>query len=408
MNSFGSVSVGLVAFIFAFVVAVGRNLPYPALYPFGIAPAEILCLILLAALTCKMTIRIDAKALRLFLLVFSLSVVCLVSMLFNEMRYGVNIKEVFEVFRYLLLATVPIIITNFFHCKQAFLIEGYIVGLLVSVFVAYLKPMNPDILGVLQIHNPNVIGYVLVYGAWLPLVSYFLWRGNRNLIYLPLMLSISILTFSKGAWLVVAFILFACLFLLFNSSLARRASVGALLIGLLLVDIGYIGVVSKFVEIISWKIGATDFAASAAEGGSFSARIGLALSGLIITYENPLLGVGLSNFQLIHDGLDVRLGEYYYEDDNPNNVFLYISSGAGVFALLLWILVLKLYFSIVKEVLARIFGMPHLVNFMIFLCFVATTIVGGVTQNEMLNAFYLWFYFGLFLSLKRRFECQQG
>lgn len=390
----------LLAFIFALFLGFGRNLPYQAIYPFGVAPAEFLCVFLILFLVIKQKVILEYQAQRLFGLVLMLGLICLASIFVNAFGYGVALTEVFEVFRYILLAMIPIIMRNYFYSCQKELIEGFIIGLIISVVFAVLNPMNPDILGVFQIYNPNVIGYVLVYGAWLPVLGYLLYGEKRYAVYFCVMILASMFTFSKGAWLCVVFLLIALVFYFLSAlSFRRLLLLICFLVMIVVVDSYFIGFVDKFSEIIVWKLAATDFEATAAEGGSFSARAGLAISGLLITLEHPLLGVGLSNFQLVHDSMAHQLGDLYYEDDNPNNVFLYLSSGAGVFALIVWISILVLYFLLVYRVFLGITQVSKLVNLLMVLCFVAVTIIGGVTQNEMLNAFYFWFYFGLFILL---------
>ena len=107
--------------------------------------------------------------------------------------------------------------------------------------------------------------------------------------------------------------------------------------------------------------------------------------------SNPLLGVGISNFESVNASLAETLGNSYYDDDNPNSAWFYVLACMGLpafacFGLLFW------WFLRSVTVAPAIQGQRRaayvlLVGLAYF--------IGGNVQVEMLTAYYYWVALGV-------------
>jgi O-antigen ligase len=388
------------AFVTFALLGVGRNLPHQGLYFFGLGAADLLLLAFVAS-TClrgpgrralwqaALDLRVPIAA------TAGLGMLASVSMAYNAFGHGLEVRDLFEVLKYYYQLLVMVVACQATRENGAAPAAGFAAGAIVSGVVALLNPMNPDVLGTPQIFNPNVIGNVL--SVAVVLASFVMLRGRAlagGLLAVAAAL-IAFFTFSKGTWLMTALGLVACALALgqaravmptLGSRLTRWLAAG-LLVGLGLVVVGNWELVSLIVEA---KIAATEFEASAAEGGSFSARFGLILSAIHMFLSNPLLGVGISNFERANHQLEQELGDAFYDDDNPNNVWFYVLGCMGLPAFVLFALVfvwfvLRLRNSPLERPSARK---------LFVLCVASVFFVGGNVQLEMLTAYYYWVALG--------------
>ena len=74
--------------------------------------------------------------------------------------------------------------------------------------------------------------------------------------------------------------------------------------------------------------------------------------------------MGMSNFELLNDKLSGQLSHWYYPDENPNNVFIYILGGLGLFAFIGWITMIVVIFKKYKRSL-QTYSNSELVNFVV-------------------------------------------
>ena len=389
----------LLVFSAYFLLGVGRNLPYEGIYFYGLGLADVAFLsLLMLVLTSHYSRRdwIDEVLAARFPLaaVALMALFAFVSLVFNSFLYGVRGKDAFEIMKYGYLAC--IFVTTIFFCRRTVsaVVSGFVSGVMASAIVAILNPMNPDVLGTPQMFNPNVIGNALA--AAVAMCSFLILSG-RPLLGGALAAGAAILsffTFSKGAWLMSALGLLAC-YLAMASANSGRGRFQLVRFGGYAVFIGVIAILYHYWDLVSLvvqaKIFATDFEATAAEGGSFSARAGLIFSAVLMFVRNPLLGVGISNFESVNASLAETLGNSYYDDDNPNSAWFYVLACMGLpafacFGLLFW------WFLRSVTVAPAIQGQRRaayvlLVGLAYF--------IGGNVQVEMLTAYYYWVALGV-------------
>ncbi len=391
----------LIVFVVFLFLGIGRNLPNEMFYVAGIGLPDLLLILLMFWLLLGHQARVELEQEVLLLrniiwAVSLLGVFAMISLAFNAFVYQAEARDIFEVFKYYYQL---IVMLAAFHCTRTtgpLPAVGFVVGALITGVAALLNPMNPDVLGVPQIFNPNVIGNVLAIS--IVMCSIIILHGRPVLgafLAVPAAV-IGFFTFSKGTWLMCMLAVLACylaLTALQRSKIASMLRWGRYISYAILAGLAYgVFYFREFVWlIIEAKIVATDFQASAAEGGSVSARWGLIISAIRMFFLNPLLGVGISNYEFVNRILESELGDAFYDDDNPNSAWFYVLGCMGFpafccFAYVFFICMRFLDGVPIRSLKKRAFyvGLVALVIF-----------IGSNVQLEMLTAYYYWVLLGI-------------
>lgn len=389
-------------FVVFTLLGIGRNLPFQGIYVSGLGIADLLfvglVLLLLMAPTSRRLAAAEAGQLRRPLVAMTwLGFFALLSLAFNAAIYGVAGKDVLEIIKYFYLLAVAVVAA---YCTRAYgvtpVVGGFALGAVISGVVAYLNPMNPDVLGTPQIFNPNVIGNVLsvavVFGSFVILKGH----STAGAILAVSAAAIAFFTFSKGTWLMSTLGLAACYLALHNNG--HHPAPGVLLkFGKYLAYVVFLGLAYVIYEaweivsvVVETKIAVTEFEATAAEGGSASARYGLILSAILMFFKNPMLGVGISNYEVINRAQEADLGDDFYDDDNPNSAWFYVLGCMGLPAFLLFSYV---FFWFVKR-LHKIPFASGKARLLYTGCVALVFFIGGNVQLEMLTAYYFWVALG--------------
>lgn len=321
---------------FLFLLLIGRNLPFDNLYISGLGPWDLLAICLFPFLDYK----IIPKKILIYLFVFFL---CATIGVFLSLHIAVRINDLFEILR--LFYSFELIALGYLFGK--YLNNNIIINVLflssLCVFVfAYLNPMNPDVLGFVQIWNPNVVGNYIIHCVILILVLSE--KLNKKIIIFCLsLLLFSFFTYSKASWIMI-FILFISIFININKF---QKLIFLIVFGLLIIY--NVESVLSINTLLNAKIDASRFGESAASGSSIGARIGLAYSGFLMFLENPFFGVGIGNFEIANDTLKSTLGKMYYKDDNANSLFFHYLGTTGIFGLCAVILLIFQYFKLLTS-----------------------------------------------------------
>lgn len=389
-------------FFLFFLLGIGRNLPSDNLYFFGLGAADLgVCVTALWVFLDgqkRNQLKYEFITLRQPIILMSLiSFFAIFSMSINSFRYGAHWRDLFEIVKYFYLLFIMVFASYSSRHYGVVPAVGFSAGIIVSGIVAVLNPMNPDVLGTPQMFNPNVIGNVLSVAVFV--ASLIILRNAQVLGSLIAVFAavLGFFTFSKGTWLMIVFGLMACLIAISSSTAHKKHQFlnrfGKYFSYFVLVFLSY--VVYEYWEVISLvveaKIYATDFDASAAEGGSFSARVGLILSAIYMFLMNPILGVGISNYEQVNQLLQHELGDAFYDDDNPNSAFFYVLACMGLPAFILYISIF-IWFLFRVSFFYQLSGYKKftyvLIAFFIFF-------IGGNVQLEMLTAYYYWVVIGI-------------
>jgi len=382
------------------LIGIGRNLPFPEMYFFGLGLGDFALvmsslLLLIDSTTRHMLVEAARNLWLPISLVFLLAIWAFLSYAFNTFLYGTEIKDFFEILKYIYSAMLMVV--TFFWTKKfgAWPILWFATGVVISGIVAFFNPMNPDVLGTRQIFNPNVIGNVLAVSIGLCSLGVVMGSAAFASAIAALAAILGFFTFSKGTWLMMLFSLVAMFVALVASAIKPKGLIIKLgKVVAVFVLLGLIGVAYTFRDtvynIVEAKIVATEFDATAEEGGSFSARAGLMLSAYKMFLMNPFLGVGISNYEKVHRSLERELGSAFYDDDNPNSAFFYVLGCMGFPAFAAFVGLFGWLFSRMTKL-----AINKRRNRWIFAAaFSSTLFIGGNVQVEMLTAYYYWVTLG--------------
>ncbi|MDB4763573.1 O-antigen ligase family protein, partial [Akkermansiaceae bacterium] len=253
---------------------------------------------------------------------------------------GLRLTDIFQILRlfYMVeLIALGYLLGRYFNKND--IIKILFISASLIFVLAYINPMNEDVLGFVQIWNPNVVGNHLAHCVILILAL----SGKidkRTIILCLLLLSFSFFTYSKASWLLICF-----------SSLAifikiQRFHKVIFLLGLIFLIRYNAETISTINILFNAKLDASDFFGTAASGSSVGARIGLAYSGFLMFLENPIFGVGIGNFEISNDNLRGTLGQMYYDDDNANSLFFHYLGTTGLLGCSGVILLIFQYFKL--------------------------------------------------------------
>jgi O-antigen ligase len=383
-----------------FLLGIGRNLPYEDLFVFGLGIADLLLILFFitsyAYENSKWQSLVSQNNGLLHFMFFFL-IWNLFSTTINAPFFGIHVLDIFECLRIIYL--IVILLTTIFLTVKYKIIPGisFVSGVAFSGFIAYLNPMNPDVLGIVQIFNPNVIGNILSFSClFLVLLMYLGANKLLSLFLFTICFSFAIFTYSKATWLMLIISLLALFIYLkqYYSLLTRIRKI--LIIGLLLAIGSYIGTRDEFkasIElgevIIDSKIENSKFGSSASEGSSVGARYGLSYSGFYMFLQSPIWGVGVGNFEKVNDENKYELGNNYFKDDNANSLIFHLLGTIGIVGLLIFLKIIHLFYK--KSIhLGRLYNIPKLYNYLLISIF----LISINFQRELLTSYYFWIIFG--------------
>jgi hypothetical protein len=383
-----------------FLLGIGRNLPYEYLFVFGLGLADLLLILFLitsfAYENKKWQLLVNQNNRVFYLMVFFL-IWNLFSTIINAPFFGIHVLDIFECLRIIYL--IVILLATIFLTVKYKIIPGisFVSGVAFSGFIAYFNPMNPDVLGIVQIFNPNVIGNILSISClFLVLLMYLGANKFLSLSLFTICFSLAIFTYSKATWLMLIISLLALLFY-FKQYFFLLTRIRKLLIFCLLLAIGsYIGTRDEFkasIElgelIIDSKITNSGFGSSASEGSSVGARYGLSYSGFYMFLQSPIYGVGVGNFEKVNDENKDALGKYYYKDDNANSLIFHLLGTIGIIGLLIFLRIIHLFYKKLIYI-CILYNIPKSYYYLL----ISNLLISINFQRELLTSYYFWVIFG--------------
>lgn len=392
-----------VAILF-FLLGIGRNLPYNNLFFFGLGIADFLLVsffflyFLLNKPHFQLLVNNNKGIVNLMLVFLAWN---LGSVIINMPFFGINLLDILESLR--ILYMIIIILATFFFTIKYKTLPGisFVFGIVFSGFIAYLNPMNPDVLGTVQIFNPNVIGNILSFSCiFLVLLMYLGANKVINSCLFIICFSFAFFTYSKATWvmLIISLLAFVLFFKQQFSKFNLLKKILAIIILMILIQ--SITSSKKYNEfmsvgkiILTSKIENSGFGSSASEGSSVGARLGLSYSGFYMFLQSPIWGVGVGNFQKVNDQNKIELGKYYYQDDNANSLIFHLLGTIGFVGLFIFF---RILYSFYKQTLnlCKVYDVPKFYNYLLL----STILISINFQRELLTAYYFWILFGTTLG----------
>lgn len=373
--------------ILLLALLIGRNLPFNQLILYGLGPWDFVAIIF-GTFLFFIKYKIQGISREMIGLIFLFLVTGLVGIIAN-IRFGLRINDIFEILR-ILYCLLLIRIGAYFARKltvNSIKLVLFLSGIIVF-YIAYQNPMNDDVLGFVQIWNPNVLGNAIIFHA---LLIILLSNDSLDLvdsIYALVLLGASFFTYSKASWLLILVIM---PYLIFRQK--KKVKIGLILISALLAwnySDQLLEISDNIMTLVESKIIASGFDKNAVQGSSVGARYGLALSGFLMFLKSPVFGVGIGNFEVVNLMLKADLGEHFYIDDNANSlVFHYLGTTGLIGGFSVLMIIFLFYRKAVKNApktlaLITLFYILISVNF----------------QREIFTSNTMWLFIGIFTCIK--------
>jgi O-antigen ligase len=316
-----------------------------------------------------------------------------VSMAVNAGRYGARWADLLTVARLLyfitIIAFVKIFVEFYGYWK---ILAPFLIGIcLLLAGRLYDAFFNGAVfvLGLPLLKDPNVIGNMLGIGVFLCSFGILAGRPFRSLALGMLFAGGSILTFSKGSWLMMLLGIFSLVLALLmrfrptREGLSRLTLAGMLLGGC----IGWLLAThfSLLESLVKFKLETT----MDNQSGEYRYRFGLTAVQAML--DHPAVGLGLRNYSLVDRLYPSLMPE---QSDNAHNAFLNIGAEGGFPALVL-LLGLFLYpFQRLSVGLRGACQTGLLVK--LYVC-VALLVFGlsGAVQLQLIAQPFFWFFTGL-------------
>lgn len=387
-----------VAWFLSLLWGVGQNLPFDRFYVHGISPGDFAFVVLLGAMLSDRNTRAQflAEALRLrglFALVFAFVTLTAMSSAANAFSWDMDGSDLVEIVRPFYYFAIVIFISLATRRYGLGVLAAFVVGIVVSGVVAYLRPTSDDVLGFVMLWNPNVIGNMLAIGV---LFSSLLICEGRLLSAAAFLLScmvLSIFTYSKGTWLMALVAFGACLLAMRAAPGRRNRWAGRIALGGGLGALAVLAVInfSAIYDLIAFKLSTTQFGDTAAEGGTAAARWGFVATSFNLAAEHPLFGIGISNFENVYRTLERPLGNAYWATDNPHSAWLYMLACMGIPALL----VFGAIFVHTLRTLGRKVPLNGTARVLYVGAFAGVLFFSGAVMLQLLTQYFFWFLAGV-------------
>jgi len=328
----------------------------------------------------------------IFVLILIFVNLTLLSAAANVPTWGIKEVDLIEALRPLYYFTLIVFTSLCVRRYGLSIVISYLVGILFSGMVAYLLPSRADVSGFAMLWNPNVMGNMFAFGTILASLLIFERHLSIAAFFLIPFIVLSALTYSKGSWLMLLIGLAACgTALLSVGARASHKEKTVLLAGFIFIAALAVYNYSSLRDLIVLKFATSQFGDSAADGGTVAARWGFVQASAYLALENPIFGVGISNFEMAYDSLQDLLGDNYWASDNPHSAWLYILACIGMPALLIFggIVVAVLHQLSLRIPLTR--GLRQIYMSLVSLL----VVVSGAVQLQILTQHFFWFLAGV-------------
>jgi hypothetical protein len=376
---------------------IGQNLPINWMYVHGVGAGDFLFLLLFLFMMLhthwRAQLLAQAVNLReLFLLLLAFVTFTVLSAAANVAVWDINGEDLIEALRPMYYFALIFFTSVVMRRDGVSVVIAYLIGILISALVAYLFSTTELIDGFVVLWNPNVIGNMLAVGGVFVSILIFERRFGAAIVFLISFLVLSVFTFSKGTWLMMLLSLSACL-VAYSASVpqARRVGRNIFAAGCFAVLGMVIYKSEALYELVTLKIATTQFGDSAAEGGTAAARWGYVQASARLAIENPIFGIGISNFGTAYDSLQNTLGDNYWRSDNPHSAWLYILVCIGTPAVVIFGWTVTIVLNRLRASVPLMQGARLSYVSLIALLF----FVSGAVQLQILTQHFFWIFAGV-------------
>ena len=207
--------------------------------------------------------------------------------------------------------------------------------------------------------------------------------------------TLSLFTYSKGTWLMVGLGVAANIIVFVKGRISARKTtrlpVYVYGVTLLAVPVVVMLYVPELISLVKFKLETTQFFDTAESGSTIAARWGFVLASVKMAVDNPILGVGISNYEEAYDQLAGFLGSYYWPTDTPHSAFLYILACMGLPAFI----VFGAIFLYPYRHLGKIVALETTYRYVYLFVAVCLFTLSGIVQPQLLTQYYFWVFTGV-------------
>lgn len=397
--------------IIAFFWGIGPASPMMESYLYGMSVGDFLFVMYLLvaffvgknnALLIKESIFFKKYSLVLFIFVM----LTMVSALVNAFYLGIYWRDMFEALRPLYYLAGTLFLVNVVQRRgYRSILTAFLSGTLFSVLINYAYVSNQDwvvVEGFVVLYKSNVIGNLIGVGLALTSLLILDRAYGRSVLFFTAFLVFGIFTYSKGVWIMLVLGI-AANYIAFRYSTRNffpQEKIPLFFIKCTWASVFFLVIMysSDLYSLLEFKINTTQVNDTAQDGGTFAARWGFVLASINMALSNPILGVGISNYEIAYDQLENVLGEFYWPTDNPHNAFMYVLACIGFPATFAFLFIFVYPFFILKKANPIGGWSGKLYVFLIFLVF----FVSANVQLELLSQHFFWVFVGIVLGWHRR------
>ncbi len=251
---------------------------------------------------------------------------------------------------------------------------------------------------IMQLYNRNVVGNLIAVSMVFLAVAFHLGMQFRSTVLLLCALALVAFSFSKGAW-AMGLLGVGCFSVPYYMArrgrrlrLPTRILVQLSIAAVLVLAALNIEIIIKMFELKYRQ----SFASEVTQSQSTVAlRLGHVYSSFEIVSRNPVFGVGVTNWEEENNSNRYWLNDIFLVNDNPHNGYLYVMSGMGIPALLVFFTLSMFPVVLLPRVLG-LRGAPKLVFVASLLLLV---LISGNFMLHLLSHYFLWVLIGVCLAL---------
>jgi len=241
------------------------------------------------------------------------------------------------------------------------------------------------------INAPNLWGQVLV--AVIPFAIYRLIDEKNRLLKLVSLLSIGLMlfvifnTYSRGAYLALAVVLFFLILELRVSPVLAASGAVVILLGLLVLPSSY---TERFLTLTDLTPGTQN---GIYQDTSFRGRSSEMLTGLAMFERHPLLGVGAGNYPILYQEYAQLIGiETRAEQRDAHSLYVQIIAETGIIGIVIFIALMVSLLSALGQASKTVKMDPALSSWQSWLSASRLSIIAYLTTSLFLHGAYLRFF----------------
>jgi len=314
---------------------------------------------------------------------------------------NVGLHWIFQFLRIFYFIAIIIFISQYVEkYGDKHIVSGFLIGCAIVVYQKFMPISDLRLIsGIPIINDPNVVGGIIVMASLFCFLN--IARGyNLYLVPLALFMIMSLTTYSKGAWLMIACVNMMCFGTYIYSERnkivnAKYEIITIFIVMLFLTTCIYQWLKIDFcnfdlVDMLSHKVTTTQ------NNQSVQIRTELVKKSFEILINNPAFGIGWGNFNANIN----TIGKGVIQYDNAHNVFAQLIATAGVQSLLVFIYILALSVYEFKIFVLKLYN-SKFVGYSIMFCYTFIIFIYGSVQLQIFVQSSFWLFCAVIIGLNK-------